>query len=95
MDAVVNALQDKHLAQLVGKLTDLHVDTLIRKMTDQHVDGLVQKMDDRLLLKLIKLFQREHIDVLAHRLTEPLQRMIRAEMRTNRERAGRLRDGWR
>ncbi|MEV6342345.1 hypothetical protein [Actinoplanes sp. NPDC051851] len=59
------------------------------------VDVLLQGLDDRQLHKLIKLFRREHLDALAHRLADPVQRLLRAEMRTSRERSGRLRDGWR
>ncbi|MFC6561698.1 hypothetical protein [Actinoplanes utahensis] len=71
------------------------LDTLFNRLEPRHVDALLKRLDDRQLHKLIKLFRREHLDALAHRLTDPVQRLLRAEMRTSRERSGRLRDGWR
>ncbi|WP_145830863.1 hypothetical protein [Actinoplanes teichomyceticus] len=71
------------------------LDTLFQRLEPRHVDALLGRLDDRQLHRLIKLFRREHLDALAHRLTDPVQRLLRAEMRTSRERSARLRDGWR
>ncbi|WP_239336645.1 hypothetical protein [Frankia sp. CiP3] len=45
--------------------------------------------------ELINRFDRRHLDHLAHRLVEPLGRLLRAEVRLGRERTGRLLDGGR
>ncbi len=45
--------------------------------------------------ELIRRFDRRHLDHLAHRLVEPLGRLLRAEVRLGRERTGRLLDGGR
>ncbi|MGR4882463.1 hypothetical protein ACIPUC_24095 [Streptomyces sp. LARHCF249] len=44
---------------------------------------------------LLDSLERRHLDDLARRLAEPIGRMLRAELRTGRERAGRLLDGGR
>ncbi len=59
------------------------------------IGSLVEQIDDSTLTALLGKFKREHIDALAHRLNDPLQRMVRADMRASRERSARLRDGWR
>ncbi len=59
------------------------------------IGSLVDQLDDSTLMALLGKFKREHIDALAHRLNDPLQRMLRADMRASRERSARLRDGWR
>ncbi|MGC9670028.1 hypothetical protein ACNTMW_26230 [Planosporangium sp. 12N6] len=43
----------------------------------------------------IRTLDRRHLDELAHRLVDPLGRLLRAELRLGRERAGRLLDGGR
>ncbi len=45
--------------------------------------------------ELIRRFDRRHLDHLAHRLVEPLGRLLRAEVRLGRERTGRLLDSGR
>jgi hypothetical protein len=57
------------------------------------VDILLSRLTDRHLTTLIDGFKREHLDALANRLHEPLQRMLRADLRTSRERSGQMRDG--
>ncbi|BCJ56026.1 hypothetical protein Asp14428_75010 [Actinoplanes sp. NBRC 14428] len=57
------------------------------------VDALLSGLTDRHLTTLIDAFQREHLDALAHRLHDPLHRMLRADLRTSRERSARMRDG--
>uniref|UniRef100_UPI00066A6CCC hypothetical protein n=1 Tax=Streptomyces sp. SBT349 TaxID=1580539 RepID=UPI00066A6CCC len=45
--------------------------------------------------EILRGLDRRHLDALAHRLVGPLGRLLRAEMRLGRERAGRLLDGGR
>ncbi|GIF07194.1 hypothetical protein [Actinoplanes siamensis] len=71
------------------------LDTLLKRLEPRHVDAILSRFDDKQLHKLVRLLRREHLDELAHRLTDPVQRLLRAEMRTSRERSARLRDGWR
>lgn len=59
----------------------------VEELTDRHVILLAE----RLVAKLT----REQVDRLAHRLFDPMQRLLRADMRSSRERSARLRDGWR
>ncbi|MEU8190464.1 hypothetical protein, partial [Micromonospora carbonacea] len=40
-------------------------------------------------------FLDRHLDALAHRLVEPVGRLVRADLRAARERTGRWRDGTR
>ncbi|MFC8849134.1 hypothetical protein, partial [Micromonospora sp. NPDC057141] len=42
---------------------------------------------------LLRGFDRRHLDALAHRLVEPVGRLVRADLRAARERTGRWRDG--
>ncbi|HZG02337.1 MAG TPA: hypothetical protein VE546_01965 [Streptomyces sp.] len=42
---------------------------------------------------ILQALERRHVDALAHRLVGPLGRLLRAELRLGRERAGRLLDG--
>ncbi|SCF17343.1 hypothetical protein GA0070563_105467 [Micromonospora carbonacea] len=44
---------------------------------------------------LLRGFDRRHLDALAHRLVEPVGRLVRADLRAARERTGRWRDGTR
>ncbi|BCY05779.1 hypothetical protein [Actinoplanes sp. L3-i22] len=71
------------------------LDALFKRLEPRHVDAILSRFDDRQLTKLVRLLRREQLDELAHRLTDPVQRLLRAEMRTSRERSARLRDGWR
>ncbi|MFI1990098.1 hypothetical protein [Actinoplanes sp. NPDC020271] len=71
------------------------LDALFKRLEPRHVDAILSRFDDKQLTKLVRLLRREQLDELAHRLTDPVQRLLRAEMRTSRERSARLRDGWR
>ncbi|HWS34202.1 MAG TPA: hypothetical protein VN408_15840 [Actinoplanes sp.] len=62
-----------------------------RAVVDQLEDRHVVQLAERLVAKLT----REQVDRLAHRLFDPMQRLLRADMRSSRERSARLRDGWR
>jgi syndecan 1 len=42
---------------------------------------------------LLRGLNPRHLDALAHRLVEPISRLVRADLRTSRERSGRWRDG--
>ncbi|WP_432955892.1 hypothetical protein [Micromonospora haikouensis] len=44
---------------------------------------------------LLRGLDRRHLDALAHRLVEPVSRLVRADLRAARERTGRWRDGTR
>ncbi|WP_203739756.1 hypothetical protein [Actinoplanes cyaneus] len=71
------------------------LDALFKRLEPRHVDAILSRFNDKQLTKLVRLLRREQLDELAHRLTDPVQRLLRAEMRTSRERSARLRDGWR
>ncbi|KXK60171.1 hypothetical protein AWW66_20385, partial [Micromonospora rosaria] len=57
------------------------------------VDGAGESAADTDVEALIKGFDRRHLDALAHRLVEPISRLVRADLRASRERSGRWRDG--
>ncbi|MFI1195296.1 hypothetical protein ACH4T9_18810 [Micromonospora sp. NPDC020750] len=42
---------------------------------------------------VLRGLDRRHLDALAHRLVEPISRLVRADLRASRERSGRWRDG--
>jgi hypothetical protein len=45
--------------------------------------------------EMIRRFDRRQLDALAHRVVEPVRRLLNTEVRLGRERSGRLRDGYR